>query len=104
MKSLILPILAVTSVVSAIAFLNPSSASAGTIRDREINQQQRIYQGVKQGEISQKEYRNLEIREAKIAAERRAFLRDGNLSTREKLRLTNDQNRVSNAIYRDRHD
>ena len=80
----------------------PSSASAGTIRNREINQQQRIYQGVKKGEISQKEYRNLEIREAKIAAERRAFLRDGNLSAREKARLTNDQNRVSNAIYRDR--
>jgi len=34
MKSLILPILAVSSFVSAIAFLNPSSAAAGTIRDR----------------------------------------------------------------------
>ncbi len=104
MKSFILPILAATSVVSTIALLNPSSASAGPIRDREINQQERIYQGVKQGEISQKEYRNLETREARIDAQRRDYLSDGNLSHREAVRLTNEQNRVSRAIYRDRHD
>lgn len=104
MKSLILPILAATSLVSAIAFLNPSSASAGEIRDRQVNQQQRIYNGVKQGEISQQEYQNLETREARIAAQRRVYLRDGNLSRKEAARLTNEQNRVSQAIYRDRHD
>lgn len=103
MKSLILPVLVVTSVLSAIAFLNPSSASAGEIRDREVNQQQRIYNGVRQGEISRKEYRNLEAREARIEAQRRAYLRDGNLNRREAARLTNEQNRVSQAIYRDRH-
>lgn len=103
MKSLILPVLVVTSVLSAIAFLNPSSASAGEIRDREVNQQQRIYNGVKQGTISRQEYRNLETREARIAAQRRVYLRDGNLNHREIARLTNEQNRVSQAIYRDRH-
>ncbi len=104
MKSLILPILAATSLVSTIAFLNPSAASAGPIHERQVNQQQRIYNGVKQGEISRQEYRNLETREAKIAAQRRVYLRDGNLSHREIARLTNEQNRVSQAIYRDRHD
>ncbi|PZO38311.1 MAG: hypothetical protein DCF19_16670 [Pseudanabaena frigida] len=104
MKSLILPIIAATSLVGTIALLNPSSASAGTIRDREVNQQERIYQGVKQGEIGQKEYRNLETREARIDAQRRAYLSDGNLNRREASRLTNEQNRVSRAIYRDRHD
>jgi hypothetical protein len=49
MKSLIWQVLVVTSALSAIAFLNPSSASAGEIRDRQVNQQQRIYNGVKQG-------------------------------------------------------
>jgi hypothetical protein len=104
LKSLICPVLAVTSVLSAIAFLNPSSASAGTIRDRQVNQQERIYKGVQQGTISQQEYKNLEAREAKIAAQRSAYLRDGKLSHKEAARLTNAQNRVSNAIYRDRHD
>jgi hypothetical protein len=104
MKSLIWQVLVVTSALSAIAFLNPSSASAGEIRDRQVNQQQRIYNGVKQGEISLKEYQNLETREARIAAQRRVYLRDGNLTHREIARLTNEQNRVSQAIYRDRHD
>jgi hypothetical protein len=104
MKSLILPILVVTSALSAIAFLNPSSASAGTIRDRQVNQQERIYKGVQQGKISQQEYKNLEAREAKIAAQRSVYLRDGKLSYKEAARLTNAQNRTSNAIYRDRHD
>ncbi len=104
MKNLILSALAVTSLLSSFIILNPSSASAGTIRDRQVNQQQRIYKGVQQGTISQQELRNLEAREAKIAAQRRAYLSDGDLNRREKARLTNAQNRTSNAIYRDRRD
>ncbi len=104
MKSLILPILAATSLVGTIAFLNPSAASAGPIRDRQVNQQERIYKGVQQGTISQQEYKNLQAREAKIAAQRRTYLSDGNLSLKEAVRLTNAQNRTSKAIYRDRHD
>jgi hypothetical protein len=104
MKNLILPIFAATSIVSAIAFLNPSSASAGEIRVRQVNQEQRIYNGVQQGTISQQEYRNLQAREAKIAAQRRFYISDGSLSRKEAARLTNAQNRVSRVIYRDRHD
>ncbi|BBC22378.1 hypothetical protein [Pseudanabaena sp. ABRG5-3] len=104
MKSLILPILAITSVVSTFSLVNPSSASAGTIYNREVNQQERIYKGVQQGTISQQEYKNLQAREAKIAAQRRAYLKDGDLTTKEAVRLTNAQNRTSRAIYRDRHD
>ena len=104
MKSLILPILAATSLVGTIALLNPSSASAGEIHDRQVNQQERIYKGVQQGTISQQEYKKLETREAKIAAQRRAYLSDGDLSRKETVRLTNAQNRTSRAIYRDRHD
>ena len=104
MKSLILPILAVTSLVSAVTLFTPNAASAGTIRDRQVNQQERIYKGVKQGTISQQEYKKLELREAKIAAQRRVYLKDGDLSGKEAVRLTNAQNRTSRAIYRDRHD
>ncbi|ELS30377.1 MULTISPECIES: hypothetical protein [Pseudanabaena] len=103
MKSLILPILAITSVVSTLSLVNPSSASAGTIYNREVNQQERIYKGVQQGTISQSEYKNLEKREARIEAQRRNYLSDGHLSRQEAARLTREQNRVSNVIYRDRH-
>ncbi|MBD2188713.1 hypothetical protein [Pseudanabaena mucicola] len=104
MKSFILPILAATSVLSTLSLIIPSSASAGAIRDRQINQQVRIYNGVQQGTISQQEYKKLELREAKIAAQRRVYLKDGDLSGKEAVRLTAAQNRTSRAIYRDRHD
>ncbi len=103
MKSLILPIFAITSLVSTITLFNPSSAAAGEVRDRQVNQQERIHQGVKQGTISQQEYKKLELREAKIAADRRAALRDGKLTRKEASHLNREQNRTSNAIYRDRH-
>jgi hypothetical protein len=105
MKSLILPILAITSVVGTFSLVNPSSASAGTIYNRELNQQQRIYDGVKQGTINPSEFRNLERREAHIDDQRRYYLsRDGYLNRQEEGRLNSELNRVSNAIYRDRHD
>ena len=43
MKSLVLTILTATSLVGTISFLNPNAASAGPIRDRQVNQQERIY-------------------------------------------------------------
>jgi hypothetical protein len=104
MKSLILPILAITSVVSTFSLVNPSSASAGTIYNREVNQQERIYKGVQQGTISPLEYKKLEARETKIATQRRVYLKDGDLTKKEAVRLTNAQNRTSRAIYRARHD
>ena len=104
MKSFILPILAATSVLSTLSLMSPSSASAGPIHERQVNQQERIYKGVQQGTISPLEYKRLEAREAKIAVQRRVYLKDGDLSAKEAVRLTNAQNRTSRAIYRDRHD
>lgn len=104
MKNIILSIVAATTCVGAIAVFNPSSASAGPIHDRQIKQQQRIYKGVQQGTITPYEYKKLEAREAKIAAQRYVYLKDGNLTRNEAARLNNAQNRTSRAIYRDRHD
>jgi hypothetical protein len=104
MKNTILSIIAATTCVSAIAVFSPSSASAGPIHDRQVNQQERIYKGVQQGTITPYEYKKLEAREAKIAAQRLVYLKDGNLTRNEAARLTNAQNRTSRAIHRDRHD
>ncbi len=104
MKSLILPIFAATTVLSALSFMSTSSAYAGPIHERQVNQQERIYKGVQQGSISPSEYKKLEAREAKIAAQRRVYLKDGDLNGREAVRLTNAQNRTSRAIYHNRHD
>ena len=91
-------------ILCAATLLIPMTASAGEVRDRQINQQQRIFDGVEDGTINQREYRNLQQRETAIELDRRRALRDGNLSRQEFRQLDHRQDRLSQAIYRDKHD
>jgi hypothetical protein len=106
MKLLTCTILAttVTAVAGAIIAL-PMSASAGPIRDRMVNQQQRVYKGVQNGTISGAEYRKLERREASVALQRSYYSQTGGgLQPWEKKRLNNRLDNISHSIYRDKHD
>jgi Ni/Co efflux regulator RcnB len=83
----------------------PLAARAGEVYDREQHQQQRIYQGVHNGTIGPREYRNLERREANLDRSRRYDLwkNDGRLAPQEARNLNRRENRLSHAIYRDKH-
>jgi hypothetical protein len=84
--------------------ITPLAAQAGPIHNRIDNQQHRIYQGVKHGSISPKEFRQLERREGNIEAARRRDVRSGGkLTQAEKYRLNHRLNRLSNTIYRTKH-
>ncbi len=97
-------------VIFAATLFAPWAAQAReevpyTINQRQANQQQRIYNGVKDGEINRQEYRNLERRSLAIEQQQRRDRRDGSgLTARERAQLNQRLNRVSDAIYRDRHD
>jgi hypothetical protein len=94
----------VYAVFSAATLLLPTVAFAGPIVHREIRQENRIYQGVKNGTVSGREYRNLQRREQSIEAQRYRDVHDGGGLTRyERQRLNNRLNNVSQAIYRDKH-
>jgi hypothetical protein len=94
----------ILAIVTGLLVLTPLAAQAGPIQNRIDNQQQRIYQGVKNGSISPKEYRHLERREDNIEAARRRDVRsDGKLTHAEKHRLNHRLNRLSNTIYRTKH-
>ncbi|BAZ33119.1 hypothetical protein NIES4074_56290 [Cylindrospermum sp. NIES-4074] len=85
----------------AIAIFVPTIGSAGEVRYRQINQQQRIYTGARQGTISPQEYRDIQRRQAALEAARRRDLRSGNgLNARERYRLNQRQNELSRTIYR----
>ena len=102
MKRLVCAILA-TAVTGIV--VSPLSASAGEIRDRFINQQQRVYSGVRNGTITGAEYRNLERREASVAAMRYRYGKSGDgLTVGEKAVLDYRQDKLSRSIYRDKHD
>ena len=82
-----------------------AAAQPLTPKDRALNQQQRIGNGVKSGQLSAGETRNLEGREANInhqAAADRAS-NGGKLTGQERQQINQRQNNTSRAINQDKH-
>jgi hypothetical protein len=77
-----------------------------TIKDRKQNQQKRIAQGVKSGELTPRETARLERNESKINKEVRRDRKanGGNLTNKEKAQVNRQQNKVSKEIYNQKHD
>jgi hypothetical protein len=93
---------------TAILALSGTLAMAQTapvIHHRQENQQDRIGQGVRSGQLTAHETARLERREASIHREERNMRRadNGHLSRADRAALTRRQNRTSHAIYRDKH-
>lgn len=79
-------------------------AQAGTINEREHRQIRRIAQGVRSGQLTNRETVRLLAEQADIRAEEYRFRHSGGgLSARERLRLQHDLNRASRDIYRLKH-
>src|SRR5450432_1525761 len=72
---------------------------------RAENQQDRIAQGVKSGQLTAGETANLENNEAKISREVKAdrAANGGKLTAAERKQVNQQQNRESRQIYRDKH-
>ena len=77
----------------------------GTIHERKENQQDRIAQGVKSGQLTAGETAHLENREAKINQEvhNDRVANGGKLTAAERRQVNRQQNRTSRAIYRKKH-
>ena len=71
---------------------------------REHNQQARIKQGVKSGELTKREAVKLEKEQAKIRVEEKAMKADGKVTAAERAKLQYDQNKASKRIYKQKHD
>jgi hypothetical protein len=83
----------------------PLAASAGEVHNRVGNQQARINQGVRGGQLTQGEYDRDENHLDRINAQRRADLRanGGSLTGAEKGQLNRELNRNSDRIYFTKH-
>jgi len=92
-------------VAAALLALTTAGAFAQNIAERKTYQQERIAQGVRSGQLTAGETRNLEGREASINREEFAMRRSdgGYLTARDRAVLTCRQNNVSRSIYRDKH-
>lgn len=90
--------LIIATAVGAL-FSGAVLAQQGTVQ-RDVNQQNRVEQGLQSGQLNTKEASKLEGEQARIQREQARDLKDGNLSPAEKARLTRDQNRASRDINR----
>ena len=83
----------------------PSTAPAPAVGQRKENQQDRIANGVKSGQLTAGETSNLETKEAAINGETRAdrAANGGKLTQAEKQQINGQQNQLSKQIYNDKH-
>lgn len=75
------------------------------IAARQANQQRRIANGVKSGQLTKSETRHLERQERGIQHEKRAMRaqNNGHLTRQDRRVLTRQQNRESRRIYAKKH-
>ena len=76
----------------------------GTVNQRERRQQRRIADGVKDGELTQKEARKLEKEQAKIHAAEAKAKADGEFTAKERAKIQKKQDKASRKIYKEKHD
>jgi hypothetical protein len=94
-----------SSATPATPATTPAPAAKPTIAQRKENQQDRIAQGVKSGQLTAGETSKLETKEAAINGETKAdrAANGGKLTAAEKTQINKQQNGVSKQIYKDKH-
>jgi len=102
MKSMTFVTAAVFAMLSLPAFAQ--TASTPRIDQRQQNQQQRIDQGVKSGQLNQKEAARLEKGQARVQKLEDKATADGKVTAKERARIEKAQDRESKRIYREKHD
>src|SRR5256886_17173938 len=90
---------------SAATVATPAAKPKPTVAQRKENQQDRIAQGVKSGQLTAGETANLETKEAAINGETKAdrAANGGKLTAAEKKQINGQQNQLSKQIYKDKH-
>jgi hypothetical protein len=82
----------------------PKTPTAGSETQRDLNQQNRIEQGLQSGQLNTKEAAGLEKGEARVDHVEAKDMKDGTLSPAEKARIQHLQNKESTGIYNQKHD
>jgi len=97
--------LALAALLVAAPAAFTASAHAQDINQRKVDQQDRIAQGVKSGELTAGETVHLENQEKDVNHEETDMrkLDDGHLTTQDRKTINKQQNVESHRIYRDKH-
>ena len=86
--------------------VDPGHPRVNQVNGREENQQERIGNGIKSGNLNSKQASNLEKRETSVQNREKADMakNNGHLTKAEKKGINRQQNRISKSIYKDKHE
>ncbi len=94
--------------LSFFLFLGFSATQAQSktpgVTKRQINQQKRIAQGVKSGELTKREVIKLEKNAAQLQRQKKKAKADGVVTPKERVKLHRKANSNSRKIYKQKHD
>jgi Ni/Co efflux regulator RcnB len=103
MNKLLLSIIAV-AVSATFAIAAMADTTDHHVNKQQHHQHKRIAQGVKSGELTRNEAKDLRGDQKDIRQEERAFKSDGTLTKDERQELHQDQHAASKEIYQEKHD
>jgi len=92
------------AVLAAFALPVLAQTSTPNIDQRQVNQQKRIDQGVKSGELTGKEAARLEKGQQRIQKMEAKAKADGKVTPKERARIEKAQNKESRKIAKEKHD
>ena len=90
-------------MMSLSALICNTQALAGKIEQRQTLQHKRIWQGIKYGQLTHYEARNLLYEQHKIQRIKKSFWRDGRLNHREQRHLFLWLDKADRHIYQLKH-
>lgn len=94
-------VIALVAIASGSAF---AQSAANEFVERNVNQQQRIEQGLQSGQLTTREASRLEREEGRVERMESKAMQDGRVTPNEAHRIGQAQNNVSHDIYREKHD
>jgi hypothetical protein len=92
------------SLLFGITAIASAQTHTPRINQRERNQQRRINQGIRSGELTRGEARRLEAQQGRIRADEAIDKADGKVTPKERRQLERELNRTSKHIYNQKHD
>ena len=106
MKSLKLNVMVLGAAMLIFGLASESFAQTRYYRGYRYNHptERRVERGIRSGQLTRGEVRDIRNQERDIRRERRAYLSDGRLSPGERRDLRHDERRLNRTIQRDTHD
>lgn len=92
------------AAAALVAISTSAFAQSNRIDRREDNQERRIEQGLRSGDLTRNEARQLKAEQDRIDAMQRAAKRDGHIDRREAAQIERAQDAASRHIAQERHD